>query len=261
VSRGRIIAAGAPERLRCALTPDNAELAEQLARSPLLEIVEPRRAEVQLVLAAGRWFVCDDVHGAHADEPGLVALGPHDLPRARRILEHYYAYALPMRMAARAIGLPGGLAITIHTAPTGDRVPAGRIAARFELTPDTAIFAAVRNTSHERLRVTLVRAASSGKVELYGDRVIDAGTLEHFGRLDAPFRLSLPNSKQRGVDRLIAIGTPALTKDLGHLRLDTTFAQLLDVDRTRRPQDTTLHRPTPPPEQWTAAQVVFELRR
>jgi len=70
--------------------------------------------------------VCDDLHGTHADEPVLVALGPHDLPRARRILEHYYAYALPARMAARATGLPGGLALAIHTAPTGDRLPAGR---------------------------------------------------------------------------------------------------------------------------------------
>jgi hypothetical protein len=261
VTRGRIIAAGAPERLRCALVPDDAELADQLARSPLFEIVEPRRADVQLALTAGRWFVCDDVHGAHADEPVLVALGPHDLPRARAVLEHYHAYALPARMAARATGLPGGLAIALHTAPTGDRVPPGRIAARHELTPDTAIFASVRNTSRERLRVTLVCAMSSGKVELYGDRVIDAGTVEHFGRLDAPFRLSLASTKQRGVDRLIAIGTPALTKDLGHLRLDATFAQLLDVDRTRRPSPTAIHRPAPPPEQWTAAQLVLDLRR
>ncbi|HET9624377.1 MAG TPA: hypothetical protein VFP84_23555, partial [Kofleriaceae bacterium] len=260
-ARGRVIAAGAPERLRCALIPDHAALAEQLARSPVLEIVEPRRAEVQLVLGAGRWFLCDDLHGAHADEPMLVALGPNDLARARRVLEHYYAYAVPARLAARATGLPGGLVLTAFTAFDGAPVPARRLPARHELRADAALYVQLHNTSHERLRVTLVCATSSGRVELLGDRVIDAGTTEQFGRGDAPLRLTLPPGKQRGVDRLIAIGTPALAKDLGHLRLDATFAQALDATRARSPRDTTLHRPAPAPEQWTAAQRVFDLHR
>jgi hypothetical protein len=118
-----------------------------------------------------------------------------------------------------------------------------------------------RRSTFAGLRVTLVGTTSSGKVELCGDRVIDAGTVERFERPEAPIRLTLANGNQRSVVRLIALGTPALAKDLGHLRLDPTFAQRLDANRTRRPQDTTLHRPTPPPEPWTAAQLVFDLRR
>jgi hypothetical protein len=274
-ARGRLVTSGAPERLRCALVPDHAELAAALAASPLLELVEPSRAQVRLELAGGRWFVTDDVHGAHGDEPVLVALGPHDLDRARRVLEHYYAYAVPLRMAARATDLPGGLELTVLTCPDHELAPAEALAASwpelstrapatYEASPGARLCVRVRNTSRERLRVTLVCATSIGNVQLLGDEVIDAATsyvFWHHNRAGAPFTLPVSPGAPRWVDRLVAIGRTAMAKDLGYLRLEPSFAEIIHPIRTRDIPDSSTHKTTTPPEQWTAALALLDTRR
>ncbi|HEY0190446.1 MAG TPA: caspase family protein [Kofleriaceae bacterium] len=274
-ARARVVANGAPVRLRCALLPDDAALAAALAQSPLLEVVEPSRAQVWLVLAGGRWLVTDDVHGARSGEPILTAIGPHDLGQARRVLEHYHAYAAVLRLAARATELPGGLELAALAAP--DRAPAaaeavaadwpelaGSASGRCIAGPGARYCIRARNTSRSRLRVTLVAAASTGQVQLLGDQVVDADTAYvfwHRNQAGAPFTVSAQGSRPRTADRLIAIGRAALATDIGYLRLDAGFADILNPARTRDRPDSAAHKAVPAPEPWTAAQLVIEVRR
>jgi caspase domain-containing protein len=272
-ARGRLVALGAAERLRCALVPDHDALAAQLGASPLLELVEPSRAQVQLTRAGDHWVLTDDVHGALAGEPPLFAVAPEALGRVRLLLEHYHAYALPLRMAACATDLPGGLELGVLACP--DRaIPwaeaqtadwpelATRSSATYELRAGARICLQVRNTSTERLRVTVVCSASSGKVLLLGDQVIDARTAYVFwnqGQRGAPFTMTLPPAKRRGVDRLVAIGRTAMAKDLGYLRTDQTFDRIAHAAGSANDvEDSAPHKVAPPPEQWTAAQVILD---
>lgn len=275
-ARGRLVGSGAPDRLRCAVVPADGVLTGNLRGSARLELVEPARAQVLLERAGDSWLVTDDVHGSSGDEPILFALSRDGLDHARKLLEHYYTYALPFRMVALATDLPGGLGLTVLTCPDGDISPAEaqaaswpeaptRAAATYELLPRAAFCVRVHNRSPERLRVTLVSSASTGAVHILGDQVIDAGTSDVFwahNRPGDPFLIMPPPGKHRHVDRLTAIGRTAMAKDLGYLRVDQTFAGA--VQRASTGEDdheaSAPLKAVPPPERWTAAHVILDTR-
>jgi hypothetical protein len=128
---------------------------------------------------------------------------------------------------------------------------------------------AVRNRSTHRLRVTLLNAAASGKVQLLGEDVIEAGATRTFwagGTLGSSFQMTPPHPRTMlFIDRVVAIGRTNLDHDLDHLRTETTFSDAIAVKRggdrifydglplTRDPR-----RAPPPLEHWTSAQAVVE---
>jgi hypothetical protein len=270
-ARARLVEAGPDARLRCAAIPEQREISEAIAGSRLLELVTPDAAQVRLELADKRWLLTDDQHRAEPDAPVLFALQPWELHRARALLEHYHAYARPLRMAARATDLAGELELRVLR---GSEVRAEEAQAaglpdaatpdgyRFTLEDGARVCFEVRNDSRHRLRVTLINAAASGKVQLLGDDVIEPGAFHRFwahGNLGSPFVMTLPSGSRRGIDRLVAIGTTAMERDLGHLRLDRTFADAVKVEKGHG-KDLAAPPAPPPVELWTAAQVIVETR-
>jgi hypothetical protein len=282
-ARGRLIAAGDAARLRCAVIPSHRLLEDRLRESPLLQVVSQTEGpDVRLEHSRdrGRWFLTDSLYSARPDRPILFALYPDELDAARRVLEHYRAYSLPVRMAARLTDLEGSLDLRVRICPSGwratpDNVQGANSQHVAATTLDTYVLWVgarvcfeVRNHSAHRLRVTLVNSAASGKVQFLGDETIDANAFHVFwanNDVGMPFELTLPPGLDHGLDRLVAIGRTADAHDLGYLRVDQTFADVANVRRRGpRPVDDDVGDApptTPPIEQWTAAQAIIETRR
>ena len=219
-------------------------------------------------------MIVDSVHGGGDDGPVLFALQPAEFDCARAVLEHYHAYARPLRMAEHASDLPGGLQLEVLTCPSDRQLGAAEAQAAnlpeaptrgtrtYALLSGARVCFRVRNESTDRLRVTLLNSARSGRVQLLGDEVIDAGKLHVFwarGALGAPFQMSPPQSATQCIDRMVAIGRTAMDSDLNHLRVDKSFAQV--IQRTRDAgEDRDIDGADKPIEHWTAAQAVIETR-
>lgn len=269
-ARGRILRPGAPSRLRCAIVPANKAVVAAVAASPLLEVVECDHARVQLVQVGDRWVLIDDLHGT---DPGyeLCTLTAHQLDRARDLLEHYFYYALPLRMAESAIDLPGALHLTVLNchdvlspaeAEMADLAEARMTegASAYDVSEGACICFRVQNRSSEQLRVTLVNSAASGKVQILDEQSIDAGCTHTFwagNTIGMPFAMSVPDGKRQAIDRLIAIGTTA-NKTVQHLGVDRGFAQILATTRSDR--DIGAKAKPLSVEQWTAVQVIVKTR-
>jgi hypothetical protein len=224
--------------------------------------------------AEGRWLLTDDVHRATEAE-ALFVLQPQELGRVREVLEQYYEYARPLRLAESAGDLPGALELEVlaceHPLPPAAaqdvNLPEAPTegASAYLLRSGARVCFRVRNTSSARLRVALLNAAASGKVQVLGNAVLDGCCAYVFwpaNQLGQPFSMALPPRKQQGIDRLIAVGTTELDKDLGYLRVDRRFADLFEITRgeTRSaawPKDVEV---LPPGERWTATQVILKTR-
>jgi hypothetical protein len=271
-ARGRLVEAGAAARLRCALVPPNEIIAAELRASPLLEVVDAGAARVLLQQDADsdRWLLVDDVHEATKDE-ALFVLRPEDLGHAREILELYFHYALPQRLAESLRDLPGALELQVlaydrelsaFDAQEADLPEAptwGRSA--YCLRSGARVCFRVRNRSRERLRVALLNSAASGKVQILGNQIIDGQSAKVFwarDKLGVPFEMTLPPGKQQGIDRLIAVGTTAMSKNLGYLGFERMFADIVAPWRgVPRGEDHRKDVIVPPPgERWTAARAL-----
>jgi hypothetical protein len=273
-ARGRIVEAGAPSRLACAIVADKPTMSEVVSevvsKSALLEIVDPAHARVSLHQVDGHWVLSDSVHAPTIDE-GLCVLRPHQLHRARDVLEHYFYYALPLRLAEAAVDLPGALELTVLSCPqrlspaeaeTADLAEAatGRDG-RYDVAERTGLCFRVKNRSRHPLRITLVNAGASGRVHILDEQGVDAGHAHTFwadNTIGLPFEMSIPEGNSQAIDWLIAIGTTA-NRDVRHLRVDRSFADVLattrgDRDIRGRKQQTFSA------EMWTATQVIVKTR-
>jgi hypothetical protein len=278
-ARGRIIEVGKPARLACAILPgegsdDGSEgvIASALHDAPRIRVVGRDAAQVRLERVGGRWLVTDDKH-KETVETALVALEPRDLPQIGAVLEHYYLYALPLRMAEEARDLLGQLELRVLAC---DRdLPLDRAQdpdlpdAPAEISNGTRVCFRVSNRSHEKLRVTLLNSAASGKVQLLGDQAIEPRDSFVFwagGQIGKPFAMTVPRGKYQAIDRLTVIGTTVLTKDLRYLRVDRKFEDILAITRgemrstTKDIGDDDEARNNPPTEQWTSASAILTTR-
>ncbi len=266
-ARGRIVTAGQPARLPCAVVPPHEAIVAALRASPLLEVVD-RGARVRLERVGDRWLVTDDLHGPEL-ETALLALTEQDLPRARDVLEHYARYTLPIRLA-EAVGDAGALRLCVLACPHALPAEAAQdpelaeasstASATYELSPGARVCFRVENTRHRRLRVALLNAASSGRVQILGDLTLDGSSSYVFwshGTLGVPFAVSLPAGRRQGIDRLIAVGTTLLDRDLGYLRVDRRFEDILRVTRDVLPPEPGSARIV---EEWTATQAILRTR-
>ena len=271
-ARGRLVSPGYPERVRCAFDPKSAELAKTISGSPLLQLVNLDEAQVRVVRRPeGSWGITDDVNGAKPGSPDLFTIEPNMLPLTREILEHYFDYALPLRMATRCIDLAGALQVTLLACPKERDLTAAEAQAAtlpeapagtefpYDLKTDDKVCVRVRNTSDQSLRVTLLNSAASGRVELLGDQIIDRRSFYVFwlsNNLGTPFVMTPPTGRTQGIDRIVAIGTTVLDRDISYLRSDESFSDVATGIRTRDMTKTS----TPPAERWTATEVVVRTR-
>ena len=258
--RGRIVRAGKGERLRCAVVPSNRELEAGLARSGLLELTDERSAQVCVRRAGDHWLVTDDVHLGTPDLPALVRLRVDAPGEVRDALEHYTRYCVPVRIAQRAVDLPGALELDLLRCPAHDLRGIEAVRADLpefpmllqnacDLQAGDRVAFRVDNHATRPLRVTLVNSAASGRVQLLGDQAIEPYGSHVFwanANVGQPFVMTPPKGSQRCIDRLAVIGRTALGRSLDFLRIDHGFLE--------RARDAVM---TPPPEQWTATQVLI----
>jgi hypothetical protein len=191
-------------------------------------------------------------------------------------MEQYFYYALPLRMAASCKDLSGALQLNLLHCPRDrpltsdeqDGIGLLEVGSAGEFTYDVRagdeVAIRVRNTSNGRLKVTLLNAAASGKIEYLGDQIVDGKALYVFWAANTrgkAFPVSTPKGADQGIDRIVALGTTALGTELRYLQLNSKFADI--VERTRGAADKDLgddHSSNPPLEQWTATQAVIRCR-
>jgi Caspase domain len=267
-ARARLVKPGAESRLRCAVVPANETTTAALRASPLLEVVDQQYALARLERDRnGTWLLTDDLHGV-GEYPPLLRLSTEDLDRGMPLLELYFRYSLPLRMAARCGHLPGALQVSLLQSPkrepkddagTTDLPEAPRHKALdYSLAIGNPFCVQIRNTASSDLRVTLVNCAASGKVEFLGDQIITAGGYNRFWEnndVGKPFVASEVRGNRRYIDRMVAIGTTRLDRSLQFLRNDTRFADVLVRPRSSLKEVTSAVSGAPPAEQWTATQV------
>lgn len=269
-ARGRLAAPGANARLVVALRPHVDEIADALRGSPFIRLTDDeRQADLELHRRGEVWFLADDLYGPDPSRPRLPPV-PHERPDiVRAVVEHYYRYRAPLRLAYACHDLPALLRISLLDC-NGRRLTAadaqmaalpevtGTDQARYAVTVNDRICIAVHNHSDHNLYVTLMNAAASGQVVLVGTGQIPARGRERFWAgnvLGDPFFALLPDDgRPVGVDRLVAIGTTVAGVDLSHLRLDARFA---DLARLRRgavaSRGTVPPAASPPVEQYASA--------
>jgi hypothetical protein len=268
-----VIKAGVSSRLRCAVTPPDAAIEAQLARSRILQLVGAElRPPVRLVRQGERWYLTDDEHGTGGPAPVLFAFDAGDAIDARAVLEHYCRYSAPLRVAARATDLPGGLDLRVLRCPDGSPLPAEEAQdpklseapmqdGRYQVTAGAAICVAVRNRAGQELQVALFDVSPTGQVQLLGDASVLPGRRHVFwarSTLGQAFKMRPVDGAVRSRDRFVAIARTALTHDLRYLRVQETFQQIAQLGQAR-PVDE--GGDTTPLERWAAAQVVIETIR
>jgi caspase domain-containing protein len=274
--RGRLVESGKADRLRCAVVPRNDNIPGTLASSALLEVVDEGHAEVLLRKQSDdTWALVDDIHGAKPDYPVLCRLDVNQLDLAARVMEQYFYYSLPLRMAVSCKDLPGALQINLLCCPKDRALAAAEQdgiglpevgsdgAFTYDLRAGDNVAIRIRNGSNERLTVTLLNAAASGRVEYLGDQIVDAKAhyiLWHANTRGNPFLATTPKGADQGIDRLVAIGTTAYGKDLRYLKLDSTFADIFTRTRGVAKDLGDADSSRPPIEQWTATQAVVRCR-
>jgi len=270
-ARARLVELGPEAKLRCAVVPENAGVVAALKASDLLQVVEERAAQALLKQRKdGTWELGDDVAGAKPSYPALIALRPDQLAFAREILELYNLYSLPLRMATRCTDLPGQLNVRLLACK--DKVPEDQAqkadlpeatkheALNYNLEIGMGFCVHVHNGSNQRLRVALVNCAASGRVEFLGDQIIDPHSYYRFWMNNdqgKPFVATPAGGKSSYIDRMVAIGTTLLNKDLSYLHNDTRFSEILAPTREVAEEPREINTPERPVEQWTATQVLL----
>lgn len=276
-ARGRMVRAGANERLRVAMRPHHAQLARALARSRLLELTDSRSAQVRLHRRQAAWAVTDELHAGTADSPALVTLELGQLHAARNVLEHYARYALPLQIAARASDWSGALQLSVLVCPGYALTAAAAQEAElpeatglgrgtYDLPAGTPMAFRVHNRSPWDLRVSLVNCAPSGRVLILGDHAIVADSAHVFwskGNLGEPFVIVPGAGSSQCIDRLLAIGRAAMGTSLDFLRVDQSFHEIIARTWSAKKDAAQGDDPggLPPLAQWTATQVVIRTRR
>jgi hypothetical protein len=272
-ARGRVVKA---EPLHCAVIPPNPELVKALGESPLIKPVAPgEAAPVRIELHDGRWYVIDDQFGTGRgtgnDAPVLVDPAPAEIAVVRDVLEHYYRYSLPLRVAQRAAAArPGGLELHVKSCdvpgfdpvtvdvcklPDAPRGPSGihRVMDGAQL----CLYA--RNCTAERLHVALFDVAGSGEVQKLDDQAIGPGDFHVFWyRGNRPYPMWLTEGTARSRDRMVVIGRTS-RYPLDYLRVSQTFAEVVargDRGAGDRPGSS-----GGSIELWTADQQVIEIVR
>jgi hypothetical protein len=271
-ARGRLVAAGHGARLPCALEPRegaiDAAIDAAIRESPLLELTDPARARVRLRQVRAGWLLADAAH--EASRATALAVLPHLRPdQIREVLEHYYLYSVPLRLAEVARDLPDALELRVlacaqqlspSQALTTVLPEAPRRDLReYEIPEGAQVCFRVHNRSGQQLRVALLNVAASGRVQLLGEAPLDGRSAQMYwalGELGRPFKMSLPPDRLVGLDRLIAVGTTDLYRDLGYLKVDRRFADI--VETTRSGPDELVRRDLlyrPSGSRWTTARV------
>jgi len=280
-ARVRLVTAGEAARLRVSISPPDEAVARRLRASTLVELVgESETSDLELVQRSdGAWALLDDVFdlGDAPGEPWLVRVPADRLMAIRRIVEHYYRYSQPIRLAKLCQDLPHALRISLHDArdaanaapaegqepdrwpelPRGEDAPYVLTTGESAATATKACFI-VRNGSTSDLHVSLLYCNNSGTVSMisHEPKPILAGGAHVFWSRETlmnPFPVTRLRGRATSVDRIVAIGTTHRNTQLPLLEQTVTFAGILQASRgTGVRGGSAERRSAPAPELWTS---------
>ena len=243
-ARGRLVQSGEEGALHVLRPADN-KLAALLEASASLRLVdEPSDADIQLVQVDGGWRLTDEFFGVEEKEPRFPLITKRQI--ALEFAEHYNDYRAPLRYARRCKDLPQALQISILdcndvkvTADNAQTVELNEVGgsqrARYEIESGQLACVEVFNHSDRDLHVTLFDVAASGKVLLLGESQIPKRARHDFWGNDVlgtPFQVNLDDDVALGVDRLVAIGTTDPAINIRHLKLQSSFAKIVNPPRS-----------------------------
>lgn len=277
--RGRLVRAGEASRLRVALSVEDKDLAEQLRSSSLIELVGEVESDLTLVrLQNGGWALVDDVHGTgeKPNEPVLAVIPSDCLEVSRNVVEHYRDYVLPLRMARTCRDLPGLLRLWLLDC--GDETIAPDTAqspdlpqmkpgehAPYEIADGGRVAITVENAAAMTLYVSLFDCAASGRVLLLGEKAVPKQSKHVFWlneTLGEPFVAFLPDGRELGVERIVAIATTRPDVSLSYLTRSRSFDDLISPKHSRAAEvRSTMGIATEPAEAWTAAVTALRVVR
>jgi hypothetical protein len=265
-ARGRLVQPGRDSALRVVLRPPAPALLEELKSSPLVQLVDdPRDADIELVQVDEGWALVDDIHDISENEPRFPVI-PNRQGAARAMIQHYYRYSAPLRLAYSCLDLPRMLHISVLdcngvelTHENGQTIALSEVAgssrARYEVAQNDLVCIAVANRSERDLYVTLIDVAPSGRVILLGESALPKQAHSRFwfdSIIGNPFPASVPTGHNVGVDRLVAIGTTRPGFNLGHLASHKTFDEILQATRDGSPRDLVSLGEAPQVDQYTS---------
>ncbi len=284
-ARARLVKAGEAARLRLGIFPEDAAVRAALEQAApgapvLFEVVgESETSDVSLLQRSnGSWALVDSVFGTGEppDEPWLAVVPANALRALRRIVEHYYWYSLPLRVAKSCRDLPEALRVTVHDAAGAsalsaadaqslDRYPElpsleeGSYVVRAGEDEKSAVPAcfAIRNRAAQPLLVALLACNNSGRVLVLSETKIPAGGAHVFwdgDTLRKAFLIDRLPGRKVCLDHIVAIGTTNLSASLRHLELGRSFEEILEAS-CRGGDDKELissQRNGLPPELWTS---------
>lgn len=283
-ARARLLDAGEDAKLRVSVWPRDAVLEGMLGESRLVELVDPSQSSALAVVERGdgAWALTDSVFGTGEgpDEPWLVQVSKKDREHIPALVEHYYWYSLPVRVAKGCQDLPRMLRVSIHDArgaSTKSRAEAQELRNFPELPggetapyvlevgeeDDEAAFVCVgvENYADVDLSVALVWCNNGGAVYLLAHRVmIPAGGAHVFwwgDELGSPFPITRTHGHSVCVDHIVALGTTNREASLLHLERPESFEEVMATARRGGFRD--VGRKKPRPEVWTSDVTALRL--
>jgi Caspase domain len=271
-ARGRLVRPGQSDRLVVALEPFDSQLAARMEAQGIAgaHIGEPG-IEAHLQRENGLLHLRDETYGDGrpplfsfpADEPGL----------AEAVIGHYARYRQALRLPLRCRDLAGALKIKLLASPERQISPEELQAPRFDELPSDSpwrykvregdgFVIRIENQAQESLNVFIFNCAGSGRVEHLGSVEIPAGSLhvlwsdQQFG---TPFYPTVATQRTEIVERLIAVGATVKDKNLSYLRVDESFAEVIQLYRDAKEMLTRAPTPATPAEKWTAEMVTLRI--
>lgn len=246
-ARGRLVSPGENAAMGVALRTPDEGLTRALESSPFVRLADdPREATIELVEVDGGWALLDDIHGLHEDEPQFPVIPDRRLARA--MVEHYFRYRAPLRLALTCRDLPRMLQMSVLDCNGANLTPqngqtislpevSGSDRARYQATEGDTLCIEIVNRSDRDLYVTLIDMDPGGTVVQLGKNNLPKRSHSRFWRqsvVGQPFHISIPEGRDLSVERLVAIGTTRSGLDLGYLKTEKTFEETLNPARGMR---------------------------
>jgi hypothetical protein len=278
-ARGRLVRAGQPDRLTVALEPFDPRLAARLeARG--IAAVPPGTQGIEACLhrdAKGRFHLGDEIYGdgRTPSRPPLASFTEEHPDTLEAVLGHYARYRQALRLPSRCTDLPGALRVELLDcrntavvasqdlqAPSSPQLPID-IPWNYKVQEGEGFAIRIDNRAYDPLNVFVFNCTGSGRVENLGHVEVPAGSLQILWRegiLGSAFYPARGVDRPEIVDRLVIVGTTLPDRDLRHLELDESLAEVI-----RRPREC-LSGPTrsasgSPVEQWTAEMITLRIYR
>lgn len=278
-ARGRLVKPGEADRLTVSLEPSDPGLAARLQACDI-DTFPPgsSEAEAHIRREGNLLHLGDEIYGDGRDP--LVSFPAAEPGLAEAVLSHYARYRQVLRLHQRCVGdLTGALKIklldcrnmpklALKSEVQSPRLPQFPIDPKwgYKIREREGFAIRIDNRAQDDLHVFVLNCAGSGRVEYLGHAEIPARSIHVLWCdqvLGKPFYPGVGADRQEIFDRLVAVGTTLPDQDLSYLKIDESFAKVIqrhrDRDRGPEARDTMDHSEQPSIEKWASDMVTLRI--